>query len=621
MSASPNTALLGLPPLRPSPHKQPSFSRSPSSSAVPKASTATKRARSSSIVSVQEVADTYDDQLDQAALNNINADWVNYKGPFRPTSLLLPALGHARGGLRYRLCTCLSRCSARKLSLVPSCAARTDPLLLLLLPGPRSSLAPPPSLARAGAWLIHVVLIASAILLLETIPGMSQDLTWTIVNLGYLSVRRLSLPLFSLHEQLADPESALQVSYVIFHYVTGVPFDMTNNSGAFDNLTLWEQIDSGAQYTPAKKWLTSVPIFLCVPLDPFLDARGPSPDLLPLVSHSFLLSTHYTRYDSHPALFTLNLVALLFLGLAPKLPAFHRLRIKFFDAGEGATPGASALLLLPALRARLYDASSMALTEPALTPFVSRLQIPRHRRRPRTKSSAAEPLVRLVRASWASQSHQFLLLLPIFMYSYTASVTGARSIPPPRCYHSSFPSLSPPSSSLALSSRPLARPLFVQSRLSPRRYTCSLPRRIPTPRNNLAVGFFRRSGSSSREGRARESKDASCERHDERLGTQRQQEERAMHRCRSAEASPVDLLVARSGLARRSRRQAHDGDHARARVRALAWEERLGELGEERCLLRRREDCEEGGRVRRGSLVRSGSSERRTRRNSATHRR
>lgn len=54
------------------------------------------------------------------------------------------------------------------------------------------------------------------------------------------------------------------MSYVIFHYVTGVPFDMTNNSGVYDNLTLWEQIDSGAQYTPAKKWLTTLPIVLCV---------------------------------------------------------------------------------------------------------------------------------------------------------------------------------------------------------------------------------------------------------------------------------------------------------------------------------------------------------------------
>jgi hypothetical protein len=43
-----------------------------------------------------------------------------------------------------------------------------------------------------------------------------------------------------------------------------VPFDMTNNSGVYDNLTLWEQIDSGAQYTPAKKWLTTLPIVLCV---------------------------------------------------------------------------------------------------------------------------------------------------------------------------------------------------------------------------------------------------------------------------------------------------------------------------------------------------------------------
>ncbi|GAA6032744.1 hypothetical protein JCM8097_000770 [Rhodosporidiobolus ruineniae] len=231
MSSSPNTALLSLPPLRPSPTKQNSFQRSSrdtsgasSARSGGSGAAATKRARSSSIVSVQEVVETYDDTLDQAALTNVNAEWVNYK----------------------------------------------------------------------GAWLIHVVLILIAIVLLETIPGMSQDLTWTITNLGYLFA-----------------------TYIIFHYVTGVPFDMTNNSGVYDNLTLWEQIDSGAQYTPAKKWLTTLPIVL------------------------FLVSTHYTRYDSHPALFTLNLVALLFVGLAPKLPVFHRLRIKFFDAGEGVTPDPS----------------------------------------------------------------------------------------------------------------------------------------------------------------------------------------------------------------------------------------------------------------------------------------
>jgi hypothetical protein len=46
----------------------------------------------------------------------------------------------------------------------------------------------------------------------------------------------------------------------MFHYVTGTPFE--SNAGAYDELTLWEQIDEGAQYTPAKKYLTSVPIGL-----------------------------------------------------------------------------------------------------------------------------------------------------------------------------------------------------------------------------------------------------------------------------------------------------------------------------------------------------------------------
>jgi hypothetical protein len=35
-----------------------------------------------------------------------------------------------------------------------------------------------------------------------------------------------------------------------------------STGGAYDDLTLWEQIDMGAQYTPAKKWLTGVPICL-----------------------------------------------------------------------------------------------------------------------------------------------------------------------------------------------------------------------------------------------------------------------------------------------------------------------------------------------------------------------
>lgn len=60
------------------------------------------------------------------------------------------------------------------------------------------------------------------------------------------------------------PVSVRQVTYIVFHYVTGVPFDLANNSGVYDRLTLWEQIDYGAQYTPAKKWLTTLPIVLSV---------------------------------------------------------------------------------------------------------------------------------------------------------------------------------------------------------------------------------------------------------------------------------------------------------------------------------------------------------------------
>ena len=48
----------------------------------------------------------------------------------------------------------------------------------------------------------------------------------------------------------------------MFHWVTGIPFEDALHGGAYDELTMWEQIDDGAQYTPAKKWLFSVPVLL-----------------------------------------------------------------------------------------------------------------------------------------------------------------------------------------------------------------------------------------------------------------------------------------------------------------------------------------------------------------------
>lgn len=55
-----------------------------------------------------------------------------------------------------------------------------------------------------------------------------------------------------------------QFSYLMFHWVTGIPFQSDLHGGAYDDLTLWEQIDEGAHYTPAKKWLFSVPVVLYV---------------------------------------------------------------------------------------------------------------------------------------------------------------------------------------------------------------------------------------------------------------------------------------------------------------------------------------------------------------------
>ncbi|KAK7754708.1 sphingolipid homeostasis protein orm1 [Diatrype stigma] len=86
-----------------------------------------------------------------------------------------------------------------------------------------------------GAWTIHIVLILALKILWDVVPGVSQETSWTLTNICYM---------FG--------------SYLMFHYVRGVPFDF--NSGAYDNLNMWEQIDDGAQYTPAKKFLLSVPI-------------------------------------------------------------------------------------------------------------------------------------------------------------------------------------------------------------------------------------------------------------------------------------------------------------------------------------------------------------------------
>jgi hypothetical protein len=105
--------------------------------------------------------------------------------------------------------------------------------------------------------------------------------------------------------------------------VRGVPFDF--NAGAFDNLNMWEQIDNGDQYTPAKKFLLTVPIVL------------------------FLVSTHYTHYDS--TYFIVNCLATLAV-VVPKLPSVCYLPFPFISMVMLTSAAAQATIFLLQLSAR-----------------------------------------------------------------------------------------------------------------------------------------------------------------------------------------------------------------------------------------------------------------------------
>ncbi|PRT53614.1 Protein ORM2 [Wickerhamiella sorbophila] len=126
-----------------------------------------------------------------------------------------------------------------------------------------------------GAWLIHIVIIGLLLMVYDALPAFSSELVWTLTNATYV---------FGF--------------YIMFHYVKGVPFEAF--AGAFDDLTMWEQMDDGDQYTPAKKFFMAVPVGL------------------------FLVSTHFAHYDLY--LFVLNL-AICMVGVVPKLPISHRLRL------------------------------------------------------------------------------------------------------------------------------------------------------------------------------------------------------------------------------------------------------------------------------------------------------
>ncbi len=175
-----------------------------------------------------EPAESMEHISDQAALPNLNAQWVNSKGWLDTTIFY-----------------------AADAQFPPPCEFPANRLCLV------------------GAWGIHFVIIICLKIFYNIIPRASQETSWTLTNISYMLG-----------------------SYIMFHWVRGVPFEF--NAGAYDNLNLWEQIDNGDQYTPTKKFLMIVPVLL------------------------FLISTHYTHYDL--TYFMINFLATLAVVI-PKLPA------------------------------------------------------------------------------------------------------------------------------------------------------------------------------------------------------------------------------------------------------------------------------------------------------------
>jgi len=44
---------------------------------------------------------------------------------------------------------------------------------------------------QQGSWIIHPMLILLGKVLVGALPGMTQDLSWTVTNLGYMAVSQL----------------------------------------------------------------------------------------------------------------------------------------------------------------------------------------------------------------------------------------------------------------------------------------------------------------------------------------------------------------------------------------------------------------------------------------------
>mmetsp|Transcript_32319 Transcript_32319/g.91633 ORF Transcript_32319/g.91633 Transcript_32319/m.91633 type:complete len:162 (-) Transcript_32319:223-708(-) len=134
-------------------------------------------------------------------------------------------------------------------------------------------------LSDSGAWTFYLSLIflsyCTACTLFDT------GLAWTYTHLAHSAI-----------------------TFYFFHWNKGSP--MQEDQGKYDNLTFWEQLDDGLQYSTTRKFLTAVPVVL------------------------FLLASHSTEYARQPL--ALNLIAVLVMVIA-KLPVMDRVRILGMNSG------------------------------------------------------------------------------------------------------------------------------------------------------------------------------------------------------------------------------------------------------------------------------------------------
>ncbi|KAJ6797375.1 putative ORM1-like protein 2 [Iris pallida] len=127
-----------------------------------------------------------------------------------------------------------------------------------------------------GVWTTYILILFFSWLIVLSVFSCTPGAAWTIVNLFHFAI-----------------------TYHFFHWKKGTPF-ADEDQGIYNNLTWWEQMDSGKQLTRNRKFLTVVPVVL------------------------YLIASHTTDYQN--PMLALNTLAVCILVVA-KLPNMHKVRI------------------------------------------------------------------------------------------------------------------------------------------------------------------------------------------------------------------------------------------------------------------------------------------------------